>query len=215
MASNAAAMPPEPARNWRRLMPSFLLASSASSSSRASTRFCWSVCGAGMYSPFEIIRVGTGERTGSATSARWHLLTCSASSSPWSSSQTRPDSFHFALDMVIFLPSWNNRCPPSGGIAGQLDDLFLLLARPPLEVGPSFRRQHRPAGAAQILFKLPVAAGSGLARDDEFQAGHEGDELSPGAGLVASIGGNALAARAARTGQARGQLPAVGVTLRV
>ena len=33
-----------------------------------------------------------------------------------------------------------------------MDDLFLLLARPPLEVGPSFRRQHRPAGAAQILF---------------------------------------------------------------
>ena len=33
-------MPPEPRRNCRRLMPSFLLASSASSSIRASTRFC-------------------------------------------------------------------------------------------------------------------------------------------------------------------------------
>ena len=33
-------MPPEPHRNCRRLMPSLLLASSASSSTRASTRFC-------------------------------------------------------------------------------------------------------------------------------------------------------------------------------
>ena len=111
-------MPPEPQRNCRRLMPSLLLASSASSSTRASTRFCWSVCGAGMYSPLEIIRVGTGERRGSATSARSHLATCSASSSPWSSSQTRPDSFHRSTGMCHLLL----RCAipdPTGG-AGTL-----------------------------------------------------------------------------------------------
>ena len=57
-----AAMPPDVPRNSRRSRPTFLPAWSASSSIRASTCFCWSVCGTGMYSPFEIIRVGTGER---------------------------------------------------------------------------------------------------------------------------------------------------------
>src|SRR5262245_25467991 len=103
MASSAAAMPPEPDRNCRRLMPSLWLASSARSSTRASTRFCSSVWGAGMYSPLEIIRVGTGERRGSATSARSHLATCSTSSSPWSSSQTRPASFHSSTGMCYLL----------------------------------------------------------------------------------------------------------------
>jgi hypothetical protein len=72
MASNVAAMPPELCRNFRRLIPSLLLASSASASTRASTRFCCSVCGTGMYSPFEIIRVGMGAWSGSAMSARPH-----------------------------------------------------------------------------------------------------------------------------------------------
>src|SRR5262249_55186151 len=51
------------------------------------------------YSPLEIILVGTGERSGSATSARAHLATCSTSSRPWSSSQTRPDSVHSSTGM--------------------------------------------------------------------------------------------------------------------
>jgi len=100
MASSPAAMPPEPPRNCRRLTPSFLLARSASSPMRASTCFCRGVCGAGMYSPLETIRVGTGERAGSATSARSHRATCSSSSNPWSSSQTRPASFHFSAAMA-------------------------------------------------------------------------------------------------------------------
>ena len=82
IASNVAAMPPELLKNARRLMPSLSLAVAASSSIRASTRRCCSVCGTGMYSPFEIIRVGIGERTDSATSARSHCATCSASNSP-------------------------------------------------------------------------------------------------------------------------------------
>ena len=65
-----------------------------------------------MYSPLEIIRVGTGERRGSATSARSHLATCSSSSSPWSSSQTRPDSFHCSTDMC-YPPA--AMCDPSRG----------------------------------------------------------------------------------------------------
>src|SRR6516164_4671648 len=129
MASNAAAMPPEPARNWRRLMPSFLLASSASSSSRASTRFCWSVCGAGMYSPLEIIRIGTGERSGSATSARSHLATCSASSSPWSASQTRPDSFHGSTGMgYLLLGFWNGHPSRPGEQVVEPDVMWAELA---------------------------------------------------------------------------------------
>src|SRR4029434_5903565 len=56
-----------------------------------------------MYSPFEIILVGMGERKGSATSAREHFATCSASSSPWSSSHSRPDSFHLSM-RISFLP---------------------------------------------------------------------------------------------------------------
>jgi hypothetical protein len=52
-----------------RLMPSLLPATSASSSIRASTRFCFSICSAGMYSPFEIIRDGTGEQSVSVVSS--------------------------------------------------------------------------------------------------------------------------------------------------
>jgi len=61
MARKAAAIPPVPARNCRRLIPSFLAAESAISLIRCSTCFCWSVCGWGMYSPLETIRVGTGD----------------------------------------------------------------------------------------------------------------------------------------------------------
>ena len=82
MASNVAAMPPELLKNARRLMPSLSLAAPANSSIRASTRRCCSVCGTGRYSPFEIIRVGMGERSGSATSARSHCATCSGSNMP-------------------------------------------------------------------------------------------------------------------------------------
>ena len=92
-------MPPVLVRNRRRSMPSFLLAGSASSWIRASTRFCFSVCGTGMYSPFETIRVGTGDGNGSPSSARAHLAICSSSSNPWSSSHSRPSSCHLVIGM--------------------------------------------------------------------------------------------------------------------
>ena len=61
MARNEAAIPPEVVMNDRRLIPSFFEAWAASSRSRTSTFFCCSVCGSGMYSPFETICVGIGE----------------------------------------------------------------------------------------------------------------------------------------------------------
>jgi len=63
-------MPPELARNLRRLMPSFFETVAAYSLMRASTSFCLSVCGLGRYSPLETICVGMGERRSSASSAR-------------------------------------------------------------------------------------------------------------------------------------------------
>ena len=53
IARNVAAMPPVVAMNFRRLMPSFLAARSASSFVRASTRCCSCVCGMGIHSPFD------------------------------------------------------------------------------------------------------------------------------------------------------------------
>ena len=61
MARNAAAIPPVLVRKRRLSVPSFLLAVSLSSWIRISTCFCFFVCGAGMYSPFEIMRVGMGD----------------------------------------------------------------------------------------------------------------------------------------------------------
>ena len=55
IARKVAAMPPVLARNFRRLMPSFLAAPSASSFVRASTRCCSRVCGIGIHSPFDTI----------------------------------------------------------------------------------------------------------------------------------------------------------------
>ena len=48
-------------------MPSLLLAVSLSSLMRSSTCFCFRVCGAGMYSPFEIICVGMGDSNARAS----------------------------------------------------------------------------------------------------------------------------------------------------
>src|SRR6185437_13681605 len=60
MARNAAAMPQPVAMNCRRLRPSFLPFSSASSRIRRSTRFCVSLWVGGRYSPLETIWVGMG-----------------------------------------------------------------------------------------------------------------------------------------------------------
>src|SRR5215510_5847503 len=46
--------------NCRRLRPTRLLLTSASSSIRRSTRFCVSLCGGGRYSPLDTICVGMG-----------------------------------------------------------------------------------------------------------------------------------------------------------
>src|SRR5262249_32013600 len=53
-------MPQLVAMNCRRLRPSFLPFSSASSRIRRSTRFCVSLCVGGRYSPLETIWVGMG-----------------------------------------------------------------------------------------------------------------------------------------------------------
>src|SRR6266446_1257202 len=70
IARNAAAIPPDEARNRLRLMPSRRLASVASSAMRSSTWRCCRVCGSGKYSPFDTTCVGTGEPSSSAWSAR-------------------------------------------------------------------------------------------------------------------------------------------------
>src|SRR5437867_3400492 len=51
------------------------------------------------------------------------------------------------------------------------------------------RAQTRFAGAAQVLLELPVTAGTGLACQNEIEAGHKRDELTAGAGLLPRIGG--------------------------
>src|SRR6266568_8316292 len=79
MAMSEAAIPPELARNSRRLTPSFFEASAASSLIRASTCCCFSVCGFGRYSPFDTFWVGIGEQNSSDSTsyAREHLLSSS------------------------------------------------------------------------------------------------------------------------------------------
>src|SRR5437762_14268878 len=100
MASRAAAMPPEVARNLRRLIPSFLEAESASSLIRSSTCFCCLVCGFGRYSPLDTFRVGIGERqsSGSTSYARVHLANSSGVIHVWSGSllpvRSRSDISH-------------------------------------------------------------------------------------------------------------------------
>jgi hypothetical protein len=54
-------MPQLVRRKLRRLVPSFLAATPASSFNRPSNCLCRSVCGSGLNSPFDTIRVGTGE----------------------------------------------------------------------------------------------------------------------------------------------------------
>ena len=39
------------------------------------------------------------------------------------------------------------------------------------------------AGPAEVFFKRPIAAAAGLARDDQVEARHEGDQLAARAGL--------------------------------
>src|SRR5688572_27765971 len=60
IAMNAAAIPPVDPRKRRRETPSFLLADSAISTTRRSTRRCSSVCSGGANSSFETICVGIG-----------------------------------------------------------------------------------------------------------------------------------------------------------
>src|SRR5207248_9066297 len=79
MAMSEAAIPPELAKNSRRLTPSFFAAPSASSLIRASTCCCFSVCGFGRYSPFDTFWVGIGEQNSSDSTsyAREHLASSS------------------------------------------------------------------------------------------------------------------------------------------
>jgi hypothetical protein len=70
-------MPQLVRRKLRRLYPSFSAAPSANSFSRASNRRCCGVCGKGLNSPLEIIRVGAVERN----AARLAGLVCANSRS--------------------------------------------------------------------------------------------------------------------------------------
>src|SRR6202521_5083728 len=105
MAINAAAMPPDVARNLLRLMFSFLDAVAAMSAMRASTSFCFVVCAKGMYSPFETIAVGMGERRLSPSSALATAPSC-ASENHESSSRSGKRSMCVVLIFVM---------RPSGG----------------------------------------------------------------------------------------------------
>jgi len=69
---------------FRRLYPNFSATPSANSFSRASNRRCCGVCGKGLNSPLEIIRVGTGER--SAARSAGFVCANSRSRTPSSSS---------------------------------------------------------------------------------------------------------------------------------
>ena len=77
IARKVAAMPPVVAMNFRRLIPSFLAARSASSLVRASMRCCSWVCGIGSHSPFDTTCAGMGEGKGS-TSALVHFASCAS-----------------------------------------------------------------------------------------------------------------------------------------
>src|SRR5436190_17566073 len=95
MAMSEAAMPPEPARKSRRLTPSFFAASSAISLIRASTCFCFSLCGFGRYSPLETFWVGIGEQNSSdsTSKAREHLVSSSGDIQVLSDTE-HPPRFH-------------------------------------------------------------------------------------------------------------------------
>ena len=100
IARNDAASPPVPMRNLRRVVPSRLAASSASSLTLYSTCFWSSVCGCGMYSPLETIRVGTGATNGSVSAGATRL--CCASLSHESSSRLSGGRREF--DHIELLP---------------------------------------------------------------------------------------------------------------
>src|SRR5580704_3452131 len=108
IARNDAASPPVPMRNLRRVVPSRLAASSASSLTLYSTCFWSSVCGCGMYSPLETIRVGTGATNGSVSAGATRL--CCASLSHESSSRLSGGRREF--DHIEVLPHWWVLNPP-------------------------------------------------------------------------------------------------------
>src|ERR1700683_5195439 len=110
IARNDAASPPVPMRNLRRLVPSLLAASSASSLTRYSTCFWSSVCGCAMDSPLETIRVGTGATNGSVSAGATRL--CCASLSHESSSRLSGGRREF--DHIELLPHWWVLNPPYG-----------------------------------------------------------------------------------------------------
>src|SRR5580693_2651903 len=95
-------------RNRRRVVPSRLAASSASSLTLYSTCFWSSVCGCGMYSPLETIRVGTGATNGSVSAGATRL--CCASLSHESSSRLSGGRREF--DHIEVLPDWWVLSPP-------------------------------------------------------------------------------------------------------
>ena len=75
---------------------------------RASTRFCASLCGNGIYSPLETCRVGTGEQNSSASSARLHSAS-SSSLSHESSSRCASRKVNVFLSVIVKPPSLRNK----------------------------------------------------------------------------------------------------------
>src|SRR5467141_2293733 len=135
IARNAAAIPPDEARNRLRLMPSLLLASPASSAMRTSTWRCCRVCGSGKYSPFDTTWLGTGEPSSSAWSARVKPASwCSDSQE----SSSREPGRRFGIG-----PS-----SQGGGILRRASLRALDAARP--SAHRRFRRRQQPPGRRAV-----------------------------------------------------------------
>src|SRR5467141_115828 len=135
IARNAAAIPPDEARNRLRLMPSLLLASVASSAMRTSTWRCCRVCGSGKYSPFDTTCVGTGEPSSSAWSAR-------AKPASWRSDSQESSSREPGRRFGI-APSSQD-----GGILRRVSLRALDAARPGAH--RRFRRRQQPLGGGAV-----------------------------------------------------------------
>ena len=76
-ATKPAAMPAAVWKNWRRLRPCLPPSSSPIASRRASTSFCFSLCGGGVNSSLETICVGMGVACGNSSDGISSLISCS------------------------------------------------------------------------------------------------------------------------------------------
>jgi hypothetical protein len=118
-------MPQLVRRKFRRLYPSFFAAPSANSFSRASNRRRCGVCGKGLNSPLEIIRVGTGERD--AARSTGFVCANSRSRTPSSSSPhgfSAPQTCERQDRLLEMFVADRKRDLRSRGAGSQLNDII-------------------------------------------------------------------------------------------